>query len=172
MDFVLALPAIPLLIVLQSVAPRGVATMIVVLGLSRFPEVGRLARAACLGTLGQEYVLAARAAGAGATAIVVRHLLPQAASILLVAASLAFANTLIAESTLSFLGLGLPPEQPSWGTMLNNAQQSAMGGAWWTAFYPGLAIAVAVAAANALGDGLRDRLDPHARRSHQHVGGT
>jgi len=84
-------------------------------------------------------------------------------SVLLVAASLVFSTALISESTLSFLGLGLPPEEPSWGTMLNGAQQSALGGAWWTALFPGLAIAIAVAAANALGDDCRDRFDPHSR---------
>jgi ABC-type dipeptide/oligopeptide/nickel transport system permease subunit len=75
-----------------------------------------------------------------------------------VAASVAFAGAMIAESTLSFLGLGLPPDEPSWGTMLSSAQADVLGGAWWAVVFPGLAIAVGVASVNAIADRLRDRL--------------
>jgi peptide/nickel transport system permease protein len=157
-DLLLALPSIPLLIVLQSVAPRGVLTLVAVLGISRCGEIARLSRAQCQTTLRDDFVLASAALGASRPHIFRRHLLPHLSSVLTVSASLAFAGAIIAESTLSFLGLGLPPEEPSWGTMLSSAQDNVLGGAWWAVVFPGLAIAVAVVCINAISDSLRDRL--------------
>jgi ABC-type dipeptide/oligopeptide/nickel transport system permease subunit len=103
-------------------------------------------------------VLASAASGASHLHIFARHLLPHLLSVFTVAASFAFAGAIIAESTLSFLGLGLPPEDPSWGTMLSSAQDNVLGGACWAVAFPGLAIAAGVASVNAIADGLRDRL--------------
>jgi peptide/nickel transport system permease protein len=156
-DLLLALPSIPLLIVLQSVAPRGALTLVAVLGISRCGEIARLSRAQCQATLRDDFVLASAALGASRLHIFSRHLLPHLSSVLTVSASLAFAGAIIAESTLSFLGLGLPPEEPSWGTMLSSAQDNVLGGAWWAVVFPGLAIAIAVFCINAISDSLRDR---------------
>jgi peptide/nickel transport system permease protein len=157
-DLVLALPSIPLLIVLQSIVPRGVFTLVAVLGVSRCGEIARLSRAQCQKTLRDDFVLASAAAGGSRLHIFRRHLLPHLSSVATVAASVAFAGAMIAESTLSFLGLGLPPDEPSWGTMLGSAQADVLGGAGWAVVFPGLAIAVGVASVNAIADRLRDRL--------------
>jgi peptide/nickel transport system permease protein len=161
-DFVLALPTIPLLIVLQSVTPGSVVTLTVVLGLTRWPDIARLVRAQCLSTLQAEFVVAARALGASRRDLLIRHLLPNSSTVLLVAATVAFGTALLTESTLSFLGVGLSPDQPSWGTMLNGAQESVLAGGWWAAFFPGAAIALTIGTVNALTDRLQRVLNPQS----------
>src|SRR5690606_39852880 len=118
-----------------------------------------LVRANFLTLLEAEFVQAARAAGASNARIFWRHLLPNTAAILLVQATITFANAILAEAALSYLGLGTQPPHPSWGRMLREAQGFA-GLAPWAAVFPGLAIALAVLGFNSLGDNLRDYLDP------------
>ncbi len=166
-DGLLALPALPLLVVLAAVdpgklgLPRGavgtdILRIVVILTLFGWVGVARLARAAALGELALDYVAAARVSGASEARVMWRHVLPNISGPILVAAALAVAGAILAESTLSFLGLGIAPPAPSWGNMLSNAQElvfSAPLGAVW----PGLAILLTVAGCSLLADGLRRR---------------
>lgn len=175
-DAVIALPLLPLLIVLAAVdlaklglpadlasgAAASVVRIIVIVALFGWTTVARLARAATLSLREREYVLAARALGASDARIMLRHILPAVASPVVVATTLSIGNVILAESVLSFLGLGVQPPLASWGTMLTHAQDlifEAPGLALW----PGLAIFITVLAFNLLGDGLQDALDPRRR---------
>jgi peptide/nickel transport system permease protein len=119
-------------------------------------------RASVLSLKHQEYVQAARALGAGDIRIVVRHVLPNTQAPILIIATVQVATMIILESGLSFLGLGIQPPQPSWGTMLAEGRDY-LSNAWWLATVPGIAISIAVLGANLVGDGLRDLLDPNLR---------
>ncbi len=166
-DTLLALPVLPLLIVLAAVdttrfgLPRGEAAsdilrITAILVLFGWVGVARLARAAALTELAKDYVAAARVAGASEARVLLRHILPNIAGPVAVAAALAVAGAILAESTLSFLGLGIQPPAPSWGNMLANAQELIFS-APLAALWPGLAILLAVSAATLLADGLRRR---------------
>jgi peptide/nickel transport system permease protein len=166
-DGLLALPALPLLVVLAAVdpaklgLPRGEAStdilrITVILTLFGWVGVARLARAAALSELAKDYVGAARVSGASEARLMWRHVLPNISGPIIVAATLAVAGAILSESTLSFLGLGIAPPAASWGNMLSNAQElvfSAPLGAVW----PGLAILLTVAGCSLLADGLRRR---------------
>ncbi len=166
-DTLLALPALPLLVVLAAVdtgrfgLPRGdaladilrIATILVAFG---WVGVARLARAAALAELSRDYIAAARIAGATEARVMLRHVLPNIVGPLAVATALAVAGAILAESTLSFLGLGIQPPAPSWGNMLSSAQEMVFA-APLAALWPGLAILLAVAGCTLLADGLRRR---------------
>ena len=173
-DLVLALPLLPFLIVLAAIDPEKIGLggmegasrlmiLTLIIALFAWPGVARLIRAGALSARQSDYVLAAQALGVSPVRIALRHVLPVIAAPMIVALTLASGQIILLESTLSFLGLGLQPPAASWGTMLNNAQNSL-----WTnpslAIWPGLAIAVTVMGVNLLGDYLRDRLDPHHRQ--------
>lgn len=166
-DGLLALPALPLLVVLAAVdpavvgLPRGEASsdMIRIVGiLTLFGWVGvaRLARAAALSVLARDHVRAARALGVTEARLLLRHVLPALAVPVSVATALAVAGAILAESTLSFLGLGIAPPNPSWGNMLANAQELVFS-APMAAVWPGLAILMAVAGCTLVADGVRAR---------------
>jgi peptide/nickel transport system permease protein len=167
-DFMLALPALPLLVLLAAADPsriglpaRGEATgdvlrIVVILALFGWVGVARLARAAALATLSRDHVRAARALGASEPRILRRHVLPALLPPVAVATALAVAGAILAESTLSFLGLGISPPAPSWGNMLANAQELVFS-APWAAVWPGLAIMATVAACTMVADGIRRR---------------
>jgi peptide/nickel transport system permease protein len=158
-DMMLSFPRLFLLI-LFSVAFHGALIMVVVvLGGLSWMTVARLVRGAFLSLKQREYVEAARSVGARNQSLIWRHILPNALAPVIVAATLGVASAIIAESTLSFLGLGIQPPTPSWGNMLKDAP-SEMAIAPWTAVFPGLAIFLAVVSINFIGDGLRDALDP------------
>jgi ABC-type dipeptide/oligopeptide/nickel transport system permease subunit len=129
------------------------------IGLGATPTYIRLTRGLVLSTKEQDYVQGARALGAGDGRLMGRHILPNITSALLVQATVQIPTAIIAEAVLSFLGLGVQPPTPSWGTMLNGAQQF-LESAPWMAFWPGLAIFVLALSFNLAGDGLRDVLDP------------
>jgi peptide/nickel transport system permease protein len=158
-DLVLAFPALLLAIMFGAVYGPSTLTAMVAIGIATIPSFARLARGGALQVLATEYVLAARAAGRPRTAIAVRHVLPNIAGLLLVQASVSFAIAVLAEAALSFLGFGTRPPTPSWGRMLQEAQQLLYVNPA-LALWPGLAIALAVLGFNLLGDGLRDRFDP------------
>ena len=164
-DLVLAFPALLLAIMFGAVFGPSTLTAMVAIGIATIPSFARLARGRAMQVLATEYVLAARAAGRPRTAIAVRHVLPNIAGLLLVQASVSFAIAVLAEAALSFLGFGTRPPTPSWGRMLQEAQQ-LLYSTPELALWPGLAIALAVLGFNLLGDGLRDRFDPRlaARR--------
>jgi len=158
-DLVLAFPALLLAIMFGAVFGASTLTAMVAIGIATVPSFARLARSGTLQVLATEYVLAAKAAGRPGTAVATRHVLPNIAGMLLVQASVSFAIAVLAEAALSFLGFGTRPPTPSWGRMLQEAQQ-LLYTAPEVALWPGLAIALAVLGFNLLGDGLRDRYDP------------
>jgi peptide/nickel transport system permease protein len=132
------------------------------IGIAALPTFLRLARGTVLAIKREEYIEAARALGCSRRRVAGRHILPNMLPPLLVQSSITVAAAIIAEASLSFLGLGQQPPAPSWGSMLNAAQRY-LSQAPWMALYPGLAIFCIVMAVNVLGDGLRDALDPRQR---------
>lgn len=161
-DVVMAFPRLILLIVITAVFPSSIPLIVVVLGLTMWPATARLVRAEVLSLKEREFVLAARALGYSRRRIVLGHLIPNALAPVIVAASLGIGHTIILEAGLSFLGLGVQPPTPSWGSMVASGRADLLG-AWWLATFPGLAIVTTVLAFNLVGDGIRDALDP--RRS-------
>lgn len=176
-DGVIALPLLPLLIILAAVdltkigIPESIASsemaslyrIIFIIALVGWTTVARLVRAATLSVRTREFVRAAEAMGAGSMTIMLRHILPNVISPIVVATTLSIGSVILLESVLSFLGLGIQPPIPSWGNMLTNAQELATR-APALAVWPGAIIFVTVLAFNFLGDGLQDALDPRAMR--------
>jgi len=153
-DTLLAIPPLALAMVASAFVQLDLARLTAILALVSWPGVARIARGQVLSLREREYVEAARAAGAGAPRLLLRHLLPNATAPLAVAGTLLVATAILVESALSYLGFGLPPPTASWGGMLNEAQlwfQEAP----WLAIFPGLAITLAVASVNVVGDALR-----------------
>ncbi len=162
-DFSFAFPALLSAIMLTSIYGPGLVTSIVAIGIFNVPVFVRITRAAAKLVWSREFVLAARACGKGPLRITLEHVLPNIASALIVQATIQFALAILAEAALSYLGLGTQPPQPSWGRMLNEAQQMLFL-APQLALYPGTAIALSVLGFNLMGDGLRDLLDPRLAR--------
>jgi peptide/nickel transport system permease protein len=138
----------------------GIAPIVLVVAFTSWMSVARLVRASFLSLKEKDYVSAARMVGAGNRRIMLRHILPNALSPVIVAATLRVGAAIITESGLSYLGFGVQPPTPTWGNMLQHAQ-SELDYAPWTALFPGLLIFLTVIAVNYIGDGLRDALDPH-----------
>jgi len=158
-DIQLAFPSILLYIAVLAVLGPGLFKVIAILGVTGWVTYGRVARGQVLSVREQEYVQAGRAIGARETRIILRHVLPNIFSAIIVVGSFAVASNIIAEASLSFLGLGVPPSVPAWGSMLAEARDYVRD-AWWPVTFPGLAIMLTVLSINALGDWLRDYLDP------------
>jgi peptide/nickel transport system permease protein len=161
-DIVLAVPQLFLLIAAAALFTPSLTTTMLVIGLTSWMSTARLVRAEFLRTRSLDFVLAARAMGASATRIVLRHLLPNALAVIIVQATLWLSFAVLLESSLSFLGLGAQPPTPSWGSMLADGRVD-MQRAWWETVFPGSAIFITVLAFNLVGDGLRDALDPRMR---------
>lgn len=161
-DAMLAIPFLILAIALAAFLGPSLTNAMIAIGITATPIFVRLTRGQVIGVKVEDYVEAARAVGNPAHRIAFRHILPNIMPALLVQASLSIAAAIIAEASLSFLGLGQQPPAPSWGSMLNTAQRF-LTQAPWMAFYPGLAIFLTVLSFNLLGDGLRDALDPKER---------
>ncbi|MHB8874277.1 MAG: ABC transporter permease, partial [Myxococcaceae bacterium] len=150
-----------ILAVLGLMRVRTIYPIMLVLGLTRWTDVSRLVRAEVLRLKTLEYVQASRALGASDLRIITRHLLPNAMGPVLVAATFGVAGAILIESSLSFLGFGVPPPAASWGELLSQAHRYVTHpGAWWLTLYPGLAIFLTVTSFNLVGEGLRDALDP------------
>ena len=158
-DAMLACPFLILAIALAAFLGPSLFNAMIAIGISATPIFIRLTRGLVLSIKVEDYVEAARALGNPPVRIALRHILPNAVAPLLVQATLAIAAAIIAEASLSFLGLGQQPPDPSWGSMLNTAQRF-IEQAPWMAIFPGLSIFVVVLAFNLFGDGLRDALDP------------
>jgi peptide/nickel transport system permease protein len=154
-----AFPRLFLLLGLAAIVRPGVLSVVLILGLTGWIPMARLVRAEVRSLREREFVLAARAAGAGRGRIVLRHLLPNALAPALIEASLAAASAIVNEAALSFLGFGLQPPAASWGNMIADGRTALTAG-WWVAFFPGAALALTAIALNLVGEGLRDRLDP------------
>jgi peptide/nickel transport system permease protein len=162
-DVLMAFPGILLAIALVAVLGPSLSNVVIALSVIGWVGYARLVRSQALRARELEFVQAARALGAAAPRIVVRHVLPTALPAVVVQATLGMAGAIIAEAALSFLGLGVQPPTPSWGTMLD-AGRSHLFDAPHLTIFPGLAIATLVLGFNFLGDGLRDRVDPKLAR--------
>jgi peptide/nickel transport system permease protein len=161
-DIILSIPAIFLFILLSTLLRPNAVTLSFIIAFVGWGNVSRLVRAEALSLRSREFVLATRSIGAGTVRLIVRHLLPNALPVMIVAASLAVGQIILVESALSFLGLGIQPPTPSWGNMLSNAQQYYYHSAWLVLF-PGVMIFGVVLAASLLGNAIRDAFDPRLR---------
>ena len=161
-DAMLSFPQLILALAVAAVLGPGLAKAMIAIAVVLAPIFMRVMRAQVLTEREREYVDAARAMGAADRRIIWRHLLPNSLAPIVVQGSLAVASAIITEATLSFLGLGTQPPTPSWGSMLNAAQQY-LSQAPWLSFWPGVAIGVTVFATNVAGDGLREIWDPRTR---------
>jgi len=158
-----AMPGLLMLIFLIAVFGRSIPIMVGVIGVLGAARASRLMRGATIGVRSEQYLEAARALGAGNVRMLLRHVLPNIFHVLLISISVSIGSAILVESTLSFLGLGLPPPYPTWGRMLNDSRGFLSYP--WLAVVPGIAITLTVFAFNMLGDALRDVLDPRLRGS-------
>jgi peptide/nickel transport system permease protein len=158
-DMVMAFPRIVFLILLVALFQPSLLLIVAALALTQWPPVTRIVRGEVLSLREREFTEAARALGFPTRRIILRHILPNAAAPIIVAACLGIGNTIVLEAGLSFLGLGLQPPTPSWGVMVAEGRNYLLN-AWWIATFPGMAIVLVVLSFNLLGDGLRDALDP------------
>ncbi|MFY8038663.1 MAG: ABC transporter permease [Bosea sp. (in: a-proteobacteria)] len=161
-DVMLSIPAILLAVLAVAVAGPGFQTLILVLGLTRWPRYARVAYAQTLQVATLPYIRAAELAGASGPRLLLRHVLPNIAGPLLVVATAEFGLMILFEAGLSFLGLGIQPPTPSWGTIMSAGRQY-IERAWWLTVFPGGCLFLLVLSVNVLGDWVRDRLDPRAR---------
>ncbi len=162
-DAVIAFPTIILALSIMAVLGASLTNVMIALVFSMAPHAVRTLRSQALAVREMEYVTAARAVGAGYWRIVLQHIIPNCMAIFIVLFTLALGSAIVAESSLSFLGLGVPPQTATWGSMLEEASGGYLRTAPWMAISPGLALASAVFAINLLGDALRDFLDPRLR---------
>jgi peptide/nickel transport system permease protein len=156
-------PALVIVLSLMAVLGPGMMNVIFALGVLGAAGASRIIRGATLGITQNAYFEAARAIGCGHARIILRYVLPNVAGTIIILATIGLGAAILAESALSFLGFGVPPPYPSWGAMLSGSGRSFMYRAPWMAFWPGLAISLAVFGFNMLGDALRDVLDPRLR---------
>ncbi len=163
-DMQLAFPTILLAIAIIAVLGPSFANLVVVIGISGWVTYARIARGQVLSLREKEFVEAIRAQGGNQFRIIIRHILPNILSPLIVVATLDLARTIILESTLSFLGLGIQPPTPSWGGMLSDGREYLLS-AWWIATFPGVALMLTALSFNRLGDWIRDLADPRLRRT-------
>ncbi|HUG15817.1 MAG TPA: oligopeptide ABC transporter permease [Thermomicrobiales bacterium] len=164
-DIVLAFPSLLIIITVVSVLGPSLFNIMLVIGLLGWPPITRLLRGEFLSLREREFIVAARATGARNNRLMFRHLLPNAIAPIIVAATFGVANAILLEAGLSFLGLGVQPPTPSWGSMLTGAQSlTVLESMPWLWVPPGVMIAVAVLSINFIGDGLRDALDPYLSR--------
>jgi peptide/nickel transport system permease protein len=162
-DIWISFPALVLLVSLVAILGPGLWSTTVVLGVLLAPGTARVVRGAVMAMRHQPYVESARCAGAGDARIVRSYVLPNVSAAILVLATTQLGAAVLAESTLSFLGYGVPPPFPSWGSMLSGTGRAFMLQSPWLSIWPGLAISAAVFGFNMLGDALRDILDPRLR---------
>jgi len=161
-DVMLCFPTLMLILAVIAVLEPSIWNIMVVIGLTSWMGVARLVRAEFLSLKEREFVLAARSQGLSDARIIFRHMLPNALAPVLVAATLGVAGAILAESALSFLGIGVQPPTPSWGNILTGGKDN-IEVAWWLSVYPGLAILLTVLGYNLLGEGIRDASDPRLK---------
>jgi len=162
-DIQLSFPFILLAIVVLSLFGGGVRNLILVLAIGGWMDYARVVRSQVLSAKAQGYVMAAIAIGAGSARVLFRHILPSVLSSVIVLVTLNLSINILFEAALTFLGLGISPETPTWGGMLSDGQVY-LSSAWWISTFPGLAIMVTALGINILGDWLRDTLDPRLAR--------
>ena len=160
-DIVMCFPTLIIIITVVALIGPSLYNIMIVIGLISWPSIGRLVRGQFLALREQEFITAARCVGVPNGRIIWRHMLPNCVGPITVAATFGIASAILTEASLSFLGLGVPPPQPSWGQMLTDAQKlSILAGMPWLWVPPGIMIALTVLCVNFVGDGLRDALDP------------
>jgi len=162
-DLKLTIPGLILAMAVAAALGAGLLNMVIAIALSWWPGYARLVRGEVLARKEEVYVAAARAIGASPARILFRHVLPNIVSPVVVKMSLDMGFAILTVASLGFIGIGVRPPTPEWGTLLS-VSRSYMPDFWWTAVFPGLAMFVAIFGFNLLGDGLRDVLDPRARR--------
>lgn len=162
MDVLFSFPDILLALVIMAILGPSTVNVMIAIGIVYTPIFARIARASTLAVKEAAFVEAARSMGVRPVHILWRHILPNITAPLIIQTTLSFAFAILAEAALSFLGLGVEPDAPSWGIMLNEGK-NWMEQAWWVAVFPGVAITLSVLSFNVLGDGLRDALDPKLR---------
>jgi peptide/nickel transport system permease protein len=162
-DAWLALPALVFAIFLATVVGPSMWNIVIILGLVYWTRYARVIRGEVLSLREREYVQLAEIAGASRLRVILRHILPNVLNTAMVLASLTIGVVIIAEASLSFLGVGVPPPEPAWGLMLSEARSTLMAGKWWLTVFPGACILLVVLATQLLGDWLRIRLDPQQR---------
>jgi ABC-type dipeptide/oligopeptide/nickel transport system permease subunit len=163
MDAMMAFPALILALAIMAILGASITNVVIALAVVFIPGAARTIRAQALSIKEVDYVLAARAVGAGDWRIILCHMAPNCVPTYIVLATISLGFAIVVEASLSFLGVGVPPEVPSWGGMLTGAAQNYVKVAPWLGVFPGLAIAIVVFAWNLLGDALRDVLDPRLR---------
>jgi dipeptide transport system permease protein len=163
MDVLLTLPSLLLAIVIVAILGPGLTNAMIAVAIAILPHYVRLTRAAVVGELAKEYVIASRVSGAGTLRLMLAVVLPNCMAPLIVQASLGFSDAILDAAALGFLGLGAQPPAPEWGTMLADSREFVLR-AWWVVTFPGLFILITVLAFNLFGDGLRDALDPKLKR--------
>jgi len=161
-DIQLSIPFLILALAICAVLGSGVVNIIIVLGVTGWATYARIARATTLQQKEMTYVYAARAIGQKPFKILFKHILPNIASSLIITATFQLARMIIAEASLSFLGLGIPPQIPTWGGLIASGRDY-LTTAWWISAFPGIAIMIVVLGVNLLGNGLRDVLDPRGK---------
>jgi peptide/nickel transport system permease protein len=161
-DVLMSFPGLLLAVAVGAALGTGGRSIVIALAVVYFPRIARMTRGIALSVMAQEYVTASRALGTSASRLLLRTVVPNCLSVVIVQCSLYFAEVLLAEAALSFLGLGEAPPRPTWGNMLYEAQKN-MRNAPWLAIFPGAAIAVSVFGLNLFGDAVRDAMDPRLR---------
>ena len=162
-DIMFCFPAFFLILAVITFLRPSIWYIMIIIGLTGWMGVARLVRAEVLSIREMDYIMAARCIGCSDRRLIFRHILPNAVSPALVAATLGIAGAILTESALSFLGIGVQPPTPSWGNILTSGKDY-IEFAWWLSLFPGLAILVTVLAYNLLGEGVRDALDPRVKQ--------
>ena len=160
-DIIMCFPFFVIAIALAAVLGGSIINLILIIGLLMWPNIARIVRGEILSLKENDYIMAAKALGLSSLEIIIHHLLPNVMSSILVASTLSIANGILLEASLSFLGLGVKPPNPSWGNMLVSAQNMAiLQNEWWLWIPAGTMVVLIVLSINFLGDGLRDAFDP------------
>ena len=162
-DVLVSFPGVILALLLLVALGAGLTTVIVAIAVTQAPGATRVIRSVVLSAREAEFVESARAIGARPIRIVLLHVSPQTFAPLVVVATINLGGAIFAEAALSFLGVGIPPPDPTWGNMLGGVLGQALKPPWWLVLFPGTAITITILAVNLLGDGLRDHLDPRLR---------
>ncbi|WP_059172283.1 ABC transporter permease [Bacillus sp. FJAT-27445] len=157
-DACLSIPSLILMIGLQLLLSQGLMTIVFVISITSWMPVARMIRTEIMAMKREVFIQASTVIGASPLQLLIRHMLPQCSPTITVLAISGMSHAILAEATLSFLGIGIPPHKPSWGNMLMSAQSHLLAGAWWQALFPGICITLTLLAISFLGDELQERL--------------
>jgi peptide/nickel transport system permease protein len=163
-DTLLAIPWLVLLLIMVNIFPPNLWTIIALLSVLTWLGVARLVRGEVISLRTREFVLAAKAMGSTTSQIMFRHMVPNAIGVIIVSATFSIADAILALSTLSFLGLGLPPPHTDWGTMLTSGLNNLFNGYWWLVYPPAVILILTIVAFSLIGDAVRDSLDVRLQR--------